>query len=185
MNLITKGIKKLGNYGIILLGFSLFIVCSSPLESEELSTIIFELDARMEEDVNGYYHLTLDTTKWQTLHRISGHVYRDGESVNVLKFAWGSSHYWIIGDNFGYFISNTGLNSHGTYIGYDTNYVDWFSGHEVPIVNGSSYSDMDGEINTMIAPINTMRGDTATIFYGWYDDWKDEEIIGEFYVIFD
>ena len=59
MNLITKGIKKLGNYGIILLGFSLFIGCSSPLESEELSTIIFELDARMEEDVNGYTVLML------------------------------------------------------------------------------------------------------------------------------
>ena len=44
---------------------------------------------------------------------------------------------------------------------------------------------MDGEVNTMIAPIRTMRGDTATIFYGWYDDWTDEETINEFYVIFD
>ena len=44
---------------------------------------------------------------------------------------------------------------------------------------------MDGEVNTMIAPVKTMRGDTATIYYGWYDDWKDEEVIGEFYVIFD
>ena len=30
-----------------------------------------------------------------------------------------------------------------------------------------------------------MKGDTATVYYGWYDDWKSEEIIGEFYVIFD
>ena len=182
-----KGIKRLVSYGLIsLTGFNLFIGCSSPYEpTEESSRIEFVLDARMTVDGNGYYHLTLDTTKWQTPHRLSGHVYRDGESVNVLKFGWSSSHYWIVGDEFGYFISNTGLNDHGTYVGYDTNYVDWFSGHEVPIINGSSYSRMDGEVNTMIAPVKTMRGDTATIFYGWYDDWKDEEVIEKFYVIFD
>jgi hypothetical protein len=179
---IVKKIKKITL--ITLVGFSCFTGCSLPFEPE-LSTIEFELDARMEADSNGYYHLTLDTTKWQTTHRISGHVYRDGESVNVLKFGWGSSHYWIVGDEFGYFVTNTGLTDNGTYVGYDTTFVDWFSGYEVPIVNGSSYSRMDGEVNTMIAPVKTMRGDTATIYYGWYDDWKDEEVIGEFYVIFD
>jgi hypothetical protein len=30
-----------------------------------------------------------------------------------------------------------------------------------------------------------MKGDTATIYYGWYDDWTDEETTSEFYVIFD
>ena len=185
MSPITKGIKKLVGYGLITLtGFNLFIGCVLPFEPE-LSTIEFELDARMEKDINGYYHLTIDTTKWQTLHRISGHVYRDGESVNVLKFGWSSSHYWIVGDEFGYFISNTGLNDYGTYVGYDTTYVDWFNGAEVPIVNSSSYSDENGEVNTMIAPVRTMIGDTATIFYGYYDEWKGEETIGEFHIIFD
>ena len=65
--------------------------------------------------------------------------------------AWYSTHYWIIGDDFGYFIANTGLNDNGTYVGYDTTYVDWFDGYEVPIVNGSSYSNMDGEVNVMLA----------------------------------
>ena len=182
-----KEIKRLVSYGLIsLTGFNLFIGCSSPYEpTEESSRIEFVLDARMTVDGNGYYHLTLDTTKWQTPHRLSGHVYRDGQPKNVLKFGWGSNHYWIIGDDFGYFIANTGLNDNGTYVGYDTTYVDWFDGYKVPIVNGSSYSNMDGEVNTMLAPTRNMRGDTATIFYGWYDDWRDEEIIGEFYVIFD
>ena len=62
-------------------------------------------------DSNGYYHLTLDTMKWQTPHRLSGHVYRDGRPMNVLKFGWGSNHYWIIGDDFGYFITNTGCSA--------------------------------------------------------------------------
>ena len=154
-------------------------------EDSRLSPITFELDSKLTKDVNGYHHLTIDTTQWQTLHRISGHVYRDGESVNVLKFGWASSHHWIVGDDFGYVIANTGLNDHGTYVGYDTTYITWFGGYEVPIVNGSSYSREDGEVNTMMAPVRTMRGDTATVYYGWYDNWTDEETTSEFNVIFD
>ena len=30
-----------------------------------------------------------------------------------------------------------------------------------------------------------MRGDTATIFYGYYDNWLYEETYGEFNIIFD
>ena len=194
MNLITKGIKKLGKYGIILIGFSLFIGCEynpyAPVlvvedNYDELSPVIFDLDAGMSIDDNGFYHLKIDTTKWQTIHRISGHVYRDDNPVNVIKFVWASSHYWVIGDDFGYFICNTGLNDHGTYVGYDTTYVDWFGGSEVPIINGSSYSREDGEVNVMIAPVKTMVGDTTTIYYGYFDNWKEEETFGEFYVIFD
>ena len=37
----------------------------------------------------------------------------------------------------------------------------------------------------MIAPVKTMVGDTATIFYGYFDNWREEETYGEFYVIFD
>ncbi len=107
------------------------------------------------------------------------------EPMNVLKFGWASSHHWIVGDNFGYVIANNGLTDDMTYVGYDTTYITWFSGYEVPIVNGSSYSREDGEVNTMVAPIRTMVGDTATIFYGWYDDWTSEETIKEFYIIFD
>ena len=185
----------MGNYGlIILIGFNLFIGCEynpyAPVlvvedNYDELSPVIFDLDAGMSIDDNGFYHLKIDTTKWQTIHRISGHVYRDDNPVNVIKFVWASSHYWVIGDDFGYFICNTGLNDHGTYVGYDTTYVDWFGGSEVPIINGSSYSREDGEVNVMIAPVKTMVGDTTTIYYGYFDNWKEEETFGEFYVIFD
>ena len=68
--------------------------------------------------------------------------------------------------------------------GYDTTYITWFSGFEVPIVNGASYSDLDGYVSTMIAPVKTMLGDTATIYYGYYDNWLDEDTYGEFNVIF-
>ena len=149
MNLAVKEIKRLVSCGLItLIGFNFFIGCSSPMEPEEISSITFELNTQLVEDGNGYYHLTIDETKWQTLHRISGNVYRDGHPMNITKFAWSSNFYWIIGDNFGYFICNTGLNDNGTYVGYDTTYVDWFNGTEVPIVNSSSYSDENGEVNS-------------------------------------
>ena len=75
----------MGNYGlIILIGFSLFFGC----EDNQLEPIEFVLESNLTEDSNGFYHLDLDTTKWQTLHRLSGHVYRNGESVDVLKFGW-------------------------------------------------------------------------------------------------
>lgn len=191
-----KGIKKLVSYGVInLIGFSLFIGCehNNPFgpvveyneQLEEISPIIFSLDSRLEIDANGYHHLDVDTSSWQTTHRISGSVSRDGNPVNVVKFVWSSSHYWIIGDNFGYVIANNGLTDDMTYVGYDTTFINWFGGNEVPIVNGSSYSREDGEINIMVAPVKTMIGDTAKIFYGYHDNWTGEETFGNFDLIFD
>ena len=191
-----KGIKRLVSYGVTtLVTLNLFIGCeqNNPFgptveyneEVEELSPIIFSLDSRLEVDANGYHHLSIDTSNWQTTHRISGSVNRDESPVNIIKFVWASSHYWIIGDNFGYAIANNGLTDDMTYVGYDTTFIDWFGGNEVPIVNGSSYSREDGEVNIMIAPVRTMVGDTATISYGFFDNWREEEIYGNFNIIFD
>ena len=113
-----KGIKRLANYGLItLIGFNLFIGCE---DSNHIEPIEFVLESNLTEDSNGFYHLEIDTSVWQTLHRISGSVYRNGESVDVIKFGWYSSHHWIIGDEFGYVIANNGLTDDMTYVGYDT-----------------------------------------------------------------
>ena len=167
---------------IKLIVISLFVGCSSP--TEPISPILFELDARLFEDDNGYYHLPLDENKWQTTHRISGHVYRDGKPVNIIKFGWSGSHYWIIGYTLGYIVESA-LTDDLEYVSYNTSYVTWFEGFEVPIVNGASYSREDGEVNTMIAPVRSMKGDTATVYYGYHDNWTYDDTYGEFYVIFD
>ena len=124
----------------------------------------FNLDAQLPVDANGYYHLTLGYN-WQTLHRISGQVSATVNEFELAKIDWSSSHYWILGDTLGYIIhQNNALNDIGyLYINNDTSYVTWFNGYEVPTVNGSSYSTMDGEINTMFAPVLAMKGDTITI----------------------
>jgi hypothetical protein len=154
------------------------------VDEDTLSSVLFNLLADLDIDGNGYYHLPIDTTNWQTLHRLTGVVTRDSVGVNIIKFSWYSDHYWVIGDTLGYVIETTGSDEFW-YIGYDTTYITWFGGFEVPVVNSASYSDMHGEVNTMIAPVKTMRGDTLNIGYSYYDDWKLEETTGEFYIVLD
>ena len=70
-------------------------------ENEELESINFVLDydagnSPFTMDENGFLHMTLNTGTWQTIKTIYGYVYRNGSPVNVLKFAWASSHYWYL-----------------------------------------------------------------------------------------
>mgnify|MGYP006099689919 CR=1 FL=1 len=37
----------------------------------------------------------------------------------------------------------------------------------------------------MMGVLSNMIGDTITIHYGWFDDWKTEEIYGKIYIIID
>jgi hypothetical protein len=167
-------IKKLVNYGLnTLVGFSLFIGCTiyelAPSVTEEYS-IDFQIGLPL--DLNGYYHLTIDETKWQTLHRVEG-VVTDGYDNLVEGFwvEWESDLYWYLGDTLGYIITMY-LNDVATYVSVDTSYMVGFSGMEVPTSNMISYSNSYGQINNMIAPIRSMVGDTLTLTAYWYDDGK-------------
>ena len=124
----------------------------------------FVLDARLPIDSNGFYHLTLDMGNWQTLHRISGSVSPVTEDWALTKIYWESSHYWIIGDTLGYIVHfNNPFNDNYYYQTPDTSYITFFEGFEVPTINSASYSTMDGEINTMFAPVQNMLYDTVTV----------------------
>jgi hypothetical protein len=65
------------------------------------------------------------------------------------------------------------------YVNYDTTYLTQFSGMEVATSNMISYSNSNGEINNMIAPVRSMVGDTMKLTARWYDGKKD------FYIILD
>jgi hypothetical protein len=56
---------------------------------------------------------------------------------------------------------------------------------EVPTVNCCSYSNADGEINTMFAPVQSMEGDTATIRMYFFDEWNFEYVQEVFFVVLD
>tara|TARA_S200000501_G_scaffold272765_1_gene256533 strand:- start:10 stop:573 length:564 start_codon:yes stop_codon:yes gene_type:complete len=140
----------------------------------------YDLDARLDEDDNGFYHLNIDTTNWQTLHRLSGFISDSatGQPVVSCRVEWSSSHYWTLGDTLGYWIRQ-GLTDDLEWVSYDTSYVVGFDGQEVPTINPASYSNSEGEVNIMIAPVQSMRGDTMTVWYswgGWYTDWKTDSL---------
>ena len=59
------------------------------------------------------------------------------------------------------------------YVAYDTTYLTQFSGMEVATSNMISYSNSNGEINNMIAPVKSMVGDTMKLTARWYDRSKD------------
>ena len=121
-------------YGRIITTFLLFIPlvlwlsCEDGNEiNEELESINFILDheagnSPLTSDENGYLHMVLNTGTWQTIKTIYGYVYRDGSPVNVLKFAWASSHYWVLNDTLGYIV-DIGLNEQYQYVAYDTTYL--------------------------------------------------------------
>ena len=159
-----------------------FIAGTYPDEME--GNIWVELDPRLLEDGNGYYHLEIDPNNWQTLHRLSGIAYQDGEPLEVLKVRWESSHWWYLGDTLGYIVS-IGLTDDLEYVSYDTSYVTGFNGFEVPTVNCCSYSNADGEVNTMFAPVQSMVGDTVAIRMYFFNEWNFEYDWEIFYIVLD
>ena len=164
--------------------FLLLFGCSDSVAFEpvEPDVIRVELNPRLNVDDNGYYHLEL-SDNWQTLHRVSGTAYINDVPLEVLRVNWESSHYWYLGDTLGYIV-NRYLTDDGIYVTVDTSYVIGFNGMEVPTINPASYSNGEGEVNTMFAPVRTMKSDTVTIrMYFWNNDYK---IVDEsFYIVLD
>ena len=161
-------IRKLANFGAIsLLGFNLFIGCVKLVpDLSETYTIDFQMNLPL--DYNGYYHLTIDRTEWQTLHRVSG-VVKDGMNNMVEGFwvEWDSDLYWYLGDNSSYVV-HFGFTDEWVKVSYDTTYVIGFTGLEVPTSNRISYSNSYGQINNMLAPTRNMVGDTLTLTAYWF-----------------
>ena len=164
----------------------LFITCLLFFSCEDLTNnndedeieIVFNLEPRLDQDNNGYYHLELNPTTFQTIHRISGHVSSDGYPVENFWVEWDSNLLWYLGDTLGYIV-NQYLNDSGVYVSVDTSYIVGFDGFEVPTSNSMSYSNSSGEINNMIAPVKTMVGDTMRLRYSYINGMDSIMIVLE------
>ena len=172
--MLKINVEKLTRTIITILVSILLTSCESPTSSKEFADLTF--DMRLTQDTNGYYHLTLDRNKWQTLHRVSGSIVKDGYGVENFRVEWESDLYWIIGDTLGYIVSR-GLNMNLQYVNYDTTYLTQFNGLEVPTTNIVSLSNSSGEFNNMIAPVRSMIGDTMRLKADWYEDYTTFSIV--------
>ena len=173
-------IKKLVKYGLItLVGFSLFIGCQIEPYYLEEECVCYDVtfNMRLPLDMNGYYHLTLSRSTWQTLHRVEGVVNdNNGNMVEAFWVEWESDLYWYLGDTLGYIVTQY-LDDTATYVSVDTSYMVGFNGMEVPTSNMISYSNSYGKINNMIAPVQSMIGDTLTLTAFWYDGQRSFDIV--------
>lgn len=160
--------------GLILMTF--FSACSKDVfrKNVELS-----IDTRLPKDSNGYSVFNLYSTQTQNIHTISGSIRVNGRIPNEPreKVEWESSHYWTlkVGDTIGTIYRRTwrGL---GWQI-VDSIKVINLKQSEVPTINSVCYNSADGSINTVIAPMWNMRGDTMTIVASSNGVVKVERII--------
>ena len=127
----------------------------------------------LKKDNNGYYHLLVDTNLLQTFSRVTGRVLVNDNPnplaptlVEHIRVEWKSSHYWIL---------NVGQQTISVYKTYFNKYQAKLQtvllgimiaqrSEIIPTVNPTSYpSNETGEVNTIVAPIPLMKGDTLTI----------------------
>ena len=128
---------------------------------------------QLSKDSNGFYNLNLDRNTNQTIQRITGRILRNGYPLVDLgggaqpkNINWESNLYWWLLEG------DTVANITYTYLNLFTGelvyvnlppLVNWKE-VIVPIINKNSYSNQETEIvNTVIAPIQEMIGDTMKI----------------------
>lgn len=160
--------------------FGIFVIiifllsCRKDEEIQPLKSYKFTLDSVLTQsgnqslykDNNGYFHLKLIENKNQSVHRITGRILvNDKEPLPAEKIEWESNLYWYLkrGDTVAYIYKS---------------YINYFTGQFtivklpplisskdelVPTINPASYSGKNGEINIMIAPVYSMKGDTMVV----------------------
>lgn len=145
----------------------LFSSCNVVEDIFPNNDIEMSIDTRLPIDANGYSHFKLYSPTTQNIHRISGTI-RVGGKIPIEpreRVDWKSSHYWILREG------DTIATITKTYLNYYT--AQWSVitlpplvsnvNSLVPTINSVSYNSEDGSINTIIAPLYSMKGDTLVV----------------------
>jgi hypothetical protein len=141
--------------------------------------IEMSIDTRLPKDSNGYSIFKLYSTQTQNIHTISGSIRVNGIIPNEPreKVEWESSHYWVLKQG-----EDIGMIYRRTWRGLGWQIVDSIKvvnlrTAKVPTINSVCYNSADGSINTVIAPMWNMKGDTMTIIARIGNITKVEKII--------
>jgi hypothetical protein len=165
--------------GLILITF--FSSCSKEGFLQPNRNIEMSIDTRLPKDSNGYSIFKLYSTQTQNIHTISGSIRVNGRIPNEPreKIEWESNLYW-------------NLNKGDTLARITKTYLNYYTGQFmvvtlpplvnninalVPTINSVCYNSADGSINTVIAPMWNMKGDTMTIVARIGSITKIEKII--------
>jgi hypothetical protein len=148
----------------------------TPSENVELVAI-----KNLPKDKNGFYYFQLYNQTGQNLQTLTGSIRINGKVPDnpIVKVDWENNLYWHLrkGDVVAT-ITKTYLNK---FTGQFTivqlppliNNIDAL----VPTINKTCYNSLDGSINTVIAPIWEMRGDTMQVVVKYNKTTKIERII--------
>lgn len=130
-------------------------------------------------DENDYYHLLLDRSNKQTLSRVTGHIFINGLPPEPRqKVEWKSNLFWVLREGS---VLVTVVKSYlNPYTGQWTiAQLPSFVAREdyiVPTTNCCSYSSENGIVNTMIAPVAEMVGDTL-ILQGYNSESNKKDLV--------
>jgi len=119
---------------ILILIFCIYN-CSNPTSnSSELVVHDITINPKLEQDINGYYHLHVNRSMQQTLHTI----FLETDYTTSNRVEWTTSSSWV-----------------GVYMGVE---------FDVPIINSVSYTSIDdGSTQTIFAPVVELIGDTVMV----------------------
>ena len=134
----------------------------------------FKMTGRTAQDVNGYYHLSLDPQEdKQTLHRFGAYI-TNVDAYNLpTQVIWRSDAFWYTPDTLGHTYIEIGQVPTGESPWSWENFaVTGYEGMTVPIVNGTSYADPNVDsAYCIMAPVWEMKGDTITIYgEAWFEE---------------
>ncbi len=134
----------------------------------------FEMTGRTSQDVNGYYHVTIDPTEnQQTLHRFGAYITNRCAYDLPSQVIWRCDAFWYTPDTLGTTYIEIGQVPTGESPWSWENFaVTGYEGMTVPIVNGTSNADptMDS-VFCMMAPVFPMQGDTLLIQgQAWFEE---------------
>jgi hypothetical protein len=146
-------------------------------EKKELTPEVdyqFEMTGRTNQDINGYYHVSINPSEsQQSLHKFGAYVTNVDKWNLPTQIIWACDAFWYTPDTLGYTYIEIGNVPTGESVWSWENFaVTGYGGMTVPIVNGVSYADSQFDSAfCMMAPIGAMIGDTVTIYgQAWFEE---------------
>ena len=166
---------------ILLASIIIFASCTKDEIVVPKDVVEMSIDTRLPKDVNGYSYFKLYSATSQNIHTISGSIRINGKIPDEprVKVEWENNLYW-------------NLKKGDTLATITKTYLNYFTGQFmvvtlpplvnninalVPTINSVCYNSADGSINTVIAPMWNMKGDTMTIVARIGNLTKVEKII--------